>query len=313
MSQPPQSPWGQGSPNAGGQDPSYGQSSPEFGQASPEFGQSSPEFGQQPPSFGQDAPAFGSDGGASPYGQQPSPAAAPAFGGADASGTSGAGGAQPPAKGGKGKYVLFGCIGCAVLVIILALVGTGIFLVVRNGDDGGSTTGQEQTEGGGSGSDDSGGEDSGSGSGSGAGTQDDPYSAGSTFEVENGSGGTLEVTVGEINWDATDEVMEANSLNTEPEAGETYILVPLTATYSGSDTQSTLATTVEFVGPSGTGYTDEDLTITPHDTTDVPELADGETGEWEVGIRVPTDDTGSGVVSINPGYDETTAVWVEVG
>ena len=132
-SQPPQNGWGspqssdpygQPSPNGGyGQDAGYGQQ-PGYGQ-SPSYDQDS-GYGQQP--------GYGQDGS---YSQDP--AFAPSFGG----GT----GQAPEPQGGEPKksklMPILLCAGCAVLALIVIVVGAGIFLFTR---DDGEPTGSPEAD-----------------------------------------------------------------------------------------------------------------------------------------------------------------------
>lgn len=317
MSQPPQDGWGQ--PPSG--DP-YGQPSPNGG-----FGQQG--YGQQ--GYGQDQQGYGQPSPNSGFGQ--GPASAPNFGDNAGQGF-GAQGATPK-KSNKVPIII--CAGCAVLALLLILVGGGIFLFTRG--DGGPTSGgetstQEPSEKpSASPSEQPSDEPSESPSespsetpseqpsvepseapaGGGEGTKDSPYTTGQKFTLEDSEGGTLDVTIGELNWDATDAVMETNEFNTKPEEGQTYILVPVELTYHGAGTaEPIMALTIDYVSDSGNTFSDEG-TVSPHSAFDVGTLHDGGTGNWDIGIIIPNDQVKKGALTVEVLFDfDSEPVWVAV-
>lgn len=341
MSQPPQNPWGQppSDDGLGGQDPAGQQGSwqqdPAAGQgdfaqqpgqygapgqydAAGQYGQAG-GYGQpsangygQPSANGAGQPSFGQGTPAPGFGDPQNPSFTPAFGGAPQGG-------EPPKKGNGGKIALFVCIGCAVLAVLLVLVGGGIFLFSNSGGDDptdppSTTTSEPET------TDpttepetmDPTTEEPTTQAAGDKGTKDNPYSIGETFTLEDGNGGTIDVTVGEINWEATDEVKKANSFNEDPEDGSTYILVPITVTYHGSDSlEPFLSVSGEYVTPEGNSYSDAG-TVTPHSSIDVGTLYDGGTGEWEEGIIIPADQAKKGSFTFTSLLDFTgEKIWVK--
>src|SRR5699024_6400220 len=145
----------------------------------------------------------------------------------------------------------------------------------------------------------------------GGGTKDSPYALGETFTSEDADGGTLDVTLGEVDWDATDAVMEANEFNTEPEDGETYILVPIEVTYHGDDSfEPGFSLSVEYVSDKGNSYSDAGA-ITPDSRIDVGTVYDGGTAAWSDGILSPQDQVDSGSFTVQALLDFTgDKVWV---
>ena len=310
MSQPPQGGWGP-QDNSAGQD-GYGQG---YGQASPNsYGQGYDQ------SYGQPS--------ADAYGQ----GSANSYGGYDASFGQGDMSGEQPKKGGAGKIALFVCIGCAVLALIAGLIGGGIFLFTRGGDDGGQTQGQEQgkddggdtggdeggdtggDEGGDGGSDqggdtggdkggdtgatggdkggdtggDKGGDKGGDTGATGGGTRDNPLALGETFTLNDGEGGTIDVQLGEVNWDATQAMMEANQFNDQPGEGERYILVPVTVTYHGDGSLSpAFGVHVEYVSSGGNSFSPGG--VTPNSALEVGELYDGGNATYDLAYIVPDD------------------------
>lgn len=329
MSQPPQNPWAQ--PPS---DDQYGASS-----ANGAYGQEPQSYGQQ----GYDQQGYGQDAGQGGYGQPSANAGygqeaqdfgqqssfAPAFG-ADGQ-QAYAQHAEPPKK--STKVPLLVCAGCAVLALIVIIVGTGIFLFTR--DDGEPTGGGPTTEG--TTSEETSGEETSEeatteeatseeatteeatseeateASGDGQGTKDAPYAIGETFTLDDGSGGSLEVIIGEVDWDATDAVMEASSSNEDPGEGETYILVPVSLTYHGDGTAEPgyFSLTVDYVGESGNSFSDEGA-LTPQSWIGVGTLHDGGTGEWQYGIIIPEDQARTGSFTVSTLMNFTSdPVWVK--
>lgn len=235
-----------------------------------------------------------------PYGQGPS--SAPSFGGEGGQGFAPQGGAPKKSK----TLPIILCAGCAVLVLLLVLVGGGIFLLTRDG--GGSTGGGATTTHAGS---DEGGADEGGSSGEGDGSEDSPYALGEQFTLGEGSEETLDVSIGEVDWDATEAVMGESDSNTEPGDGETYILVPVTATYHGSDeAMPGFVLSVDYVTSSGDSYTDEN-SIVPDDWVSLPPMQDGDSAEWNIGMIVPEDQIQDGSFAVTPLMDFTAdPIWV---
>lgn len=334
MSQPPQNPWGQppsddqhGQQSANG---GYGQGPQPYGQ---QQGYGEEGYGQQ--GYGQGSPsgAYGQPSPNSGYGQDPqgwgqAPSAAPAFG-ADGQQPY-AQHAEPPKKSSKTPLIV--CAGCAVLALIVLLVGGGIFLFTRDGGeptDDRTTSEQATTEDGEEPTEEDAtteeatseeatteeatSEEATEAAADGKGTKDAPYAIGEKFTLDDGSGGTLEVVIGEVDWDATDAVMEASSANEQPGEGETYILVPVSMTYhgDGSAEPGYFALTADYVGESGDTFSDGG-TLTPQSWLDAGTLHDGDTGEWQYGIIIPEDQakTGSFTVSTLMNFS-ADPVWVK--
>lgn len=316
MSQPPQNGWGR-SPSGD----TYGQSSPNGGYGQQGFGQGQPGYGQgqagyPQPGYGQASPNGG-------YGQDAS--FAPSFGDAGGQGAYPQGGA--PKKSNKLPIIL--CAGCAVLILLLVLVGGGLFLLARTGTGaagGGDATASatvedptdeatdaptdgttdEPTEAPSEESSEAPSETpSEAPAGGGDGTESSPYAIGETFTIGDGDDGTYDITIGEINWDATDEVMAVSDTNTAPGDGMTYILVPMTLTYHGSGTASPgFAVIMEYVSSAGTTYGDE-YALVPNDWLYIGDLADGESGSWETAMIVPTDEVQDGRITVRALLDFT--------
>lgn len=351
MSQPPQNGWGQ-QPQSGdpfGQDPQggYGQPSPNGG-----YGQDQQGFGQDQQGYGQQSAngGYGQQSANGDYGQQSAnggygqptqqdqsggfgdaPSFAPAFGDGGPGQTE-----QLPVKKGPGKlpFIIGGC--CVLLVLALIVVGGGIFLFSRGGEPtgggGGETTTEEETTEEETTTAEETTEESpteeatteeetseeattekSAAAGDGKGTEDSPYALGQKFTLEDGEGGTLDVTISEVNWDATKTVMDTNEFNTEPGSDETYILVPVEMTYHGDgEAEAFMSLVIEYVSSSGARYTDEG-TVTPHNSIEVETMKDGDTASWEVGMIVPKSNTEDGKLAVESLFNfEGEPVWVAV-
>lgn len=291
MSQPPQNGWGQsdGSYDPGAPQGGYGQSSPNAGYGG--YGQASPHGG-----YGQDqgaggyAPSFGADAGYAP---------------------------QPPKKSGS-KLAILLCAGCAVLVLLLVLVGGGIFLLSRGGDEptgGEDTTTQEETSGEETTEEETSEEQTteeetsaeqtteeqteGGADPSALGTRENPIPVGQAVTLKDTEGGELDVTFGNVNWDATALIKETNQFNEDPGEGEVHIMVPVTVTYRGSgsvDPGWTVSTT--FVGGNGNSYSEAALVV-PDGPFEQGEIFDGATAEMNVPFTIPADQARTGAFQVS--------------
>ncbi|ASK65693.1 hypothetical protein CFK39_07425 [Brachybacterium avium] len=81
---------------------------------------------------------------------------------------------------------------------------------------------------------------------------------GSTFPLRSTAlGGEVEVTVTEVDWDATEEIHEANSFNEEPREGNRYLLLTVEGAYHGDGFDGIGAgnwANVTYVAQDGTEY-----------------------------------------------------------
>ena len=317
MSQPPQNPWGQppsddqhGQQSANG---GYGQGPQPYGQ---QQGYGEEGYGQQ--GYGQGSPsgAYGQPSPNSGYGQDPqgwgqAPSAAPAFG-ADGQQPY-AQHAEPPKKSSKTPLIV--CAGCAVLALIVLLVGGGIFLFTRDGgeptDDrttseqatteDGEETSEEPTEE--ETSEEATTEEATSEEATAAASSGGQHAIGDTFTV-GAEGTTVDVTVGEVNWDATEEVVGmAYAENPEPAAGNRYITVPLTMTYHGAEeTVGGLLVIPTYVSGSGAEI-ETSSALAPEYEGFIATVNDGDTVSYEVVFEIPDAEAESGHFAIVPFSD----------
>ena len=297
MSQPPQNGWGQPS----GNDP-YGQQ----GAYDPQSG-----YGQQSGSDQQNS--FGQQGG---YGQQPggsaadgsfgqSPSFAPSFGDGQT-----AAAPAPQKSGGGGRIAIFVCAGCAVLALLLVVVGGGIFWFSGRGDDeAAETTSAEETSAEETTQEETAedpvteeeptteeatSEEATTEEATSAASSGGQYAIGETFTIGS-DGTTVDVTVGEVNWDATEAVLAVPYMeNPEPAAGNRYITVPLTLTYHGAEeTIGGLLVLPTYV--TGGGAEIQTATaIAPDYEGYIATVNDGDTVSFEVVFEIPDADANSG-------------------
>lgn len=127
------------------------------------------------------------------------------------------------------------------------------------------------------------------------GSRDNPAPLGATITGEN-----WEVVVNEVIPDATEEVMAANPYNDEPDAGHQYLMVNLTATYTGEDASSDFEVGVAFVSADGRVFhTYDALVVAPDPTFGSTELYSGASSTGNDVISVPSG--AEGLLRISPG------------
>src|SRR5690625_7573661 len=81
--------------------------------------------------------------------------------------------------------------------------------------------------------------------------------------------------------------MDANQFNDEPGDGETYILVPVTVTYSGSESVSpSFLLSVSYVAGTGNSYR-EASAVAPNDSIYANEIYVGGTEEFDLPFLIP--------------------------
>jgi len=126
--------------------------------------------------------------------------------------------------------------------------------------------------------------------------------------------GSLDISVGEVEWDATDWVNEQNSHNPKPTDQGKYIMVQAEVTYHGPDEFSSSAfVPVDYVAADGTPY-EEAGVVTPG-TTEKLSLKDGDSGTLYWVFMVPKDTPEGGHFVLADGLPQDEALvegqWVE--
>lgn len=112
------------------------------------------------------------------------------------------------------------------------------------------------------------------------------------------NGGTMSVTLGNVNWDANSAIADANMFNEEAPEGQVYILVPVTIQYSGPETITPwIELDVSYVAVDGRSYNEASVVVDA-DLMDIGDLYDGGTAEGEIPFLIPESAVGSGVFSV---------------
>lgn len=105
--------------------------------------------------------------------------------------------------------------------------------------------------------------------------------------------GTVDISIGDVNWDAAEWVNEQNSHNPQPTDQGKYIMVQAELTYHGPGEFSSYAfMPVDYVAADGTPY-EEAGVVTP-DTTNRLTLQDGQSGIVHWVFMMPKDTPESG-------------------
>ncbi|WP_100444563.1 hypothetical protein [Glycomyces xiaoerkulensis] len=114
---------------------------------------------------------------------------------------------------------------------------------------------------------------------------DAPLEPGATAEIADWT-----VSIGETVPDATDQILEAESMNDEPESGNVYFMFEIVATNNGEDAADPFMDLVWGVWDGGEEVGSEPLVLLPDDLVDVGDVATGESGSGNVVIEVPEGD-----------------------
>lgn len=214
----------------------------------------------------------------------------------------------PPHRPRTSFYLTVGCLS----VIAGLVLGVGGFFGVRaiQGDGGGSTAGEERTDG-----------------SEGEPTVLDETPAGPDAAVPFGSTfpmhsqtleGDVDVTFVEMNWDATEEIAAANSLNDPPGEGNRYLMLTVEGVYHGSGTPDPVLGSwmgATYVTEDGTEYSRVHL-VTPNydDLVERQGAGDGDTFRAEMPFEVPAEIEGGGHLVLHQGTQAVDeGVWVEAG
>jgi hypothetical protein len=257
MSTPPNEPWN-GQPQddgAFGNDYGYGST----GRAPQDPSAADAAADSSMPQWSSDAPAYGSaPSHSSPQYSAPSPApglSSPSYGGPIAA---------PPKKTRVWPFLVGGgcCLLVVILVVVVALVG---FLNLGSDDTGGTDTGGT------------------------AGTREDPYPVGTTVELANYDEGTIEVVLGETNWEPGAAELGDDYSYLEPDAGNTWIIVPVTMTYHGEGSVSPLTDVqLQYVTTEGRGFDQEIFFMGENSASDKEDVYDGASVDFDVLLQIST-------------------------
>ncbi|MET0713401.1 MAG: DUF4190 domain-containing protein [Mycetocola sp.] len=141
------------------------------------------------------------------------------------------------------------------------------------------------------------------------GTRENPAPIGTTVEMTSVGAPLYEVTLGAPTLDATTVVAAANQFNEAAPAGFQYAVVPVTVTYTGTETGTPwIDLQVEFVSAAGTTHTSSDsLAVGPSPTfMEVNELYPGASGTGNIVIAIPTADAAAGAWTVTPLFSGDT-------
>ncbi|QNO36932.1 hypothetical protein H4J02_10720 [Protaetiibacter sp. SSC-01] len=126
-----------------------------------------------------------------------------------------------------------------------------------------------------------------------------PAAVGDTVTFSDYSGADQwQVVVGAPNLDATADVLAADEYNEQPQPGNVYIVVPMTVTYLGEDTDLPYMLYTELL-TSGMDVYDVSYADYPGNIYDADELATGETADVNLVFEVPADATPGSVLRIS--------------
>ena len=128
------------------------------------------------------------------------------------------------------------------------------------------------------------------------GTRENPIPVGTSFASKD-----WEVVVNSIEPDATAEVVAANMFNDEPDAGNAYMLINLSATYLGEGSSIDSMVSVAFVDADGAVYKSSDsMTVAPDPAFGANELYTDASSTGNIAIEVPSG--AEGLVRVEPGF-----------
>ncbi|WP_456286706.1 DUF4352 domain-containing protein [Microbacterium sp. JZ70] len=135
------------------------------------------------------------------------------------------------------------------------------------------------------------------------GTRENPAPLGSAV-----SGDEWTVTVNSVTLGATDAVLAENMINQPPAEGEEYILVGVTATYTGQDEGMAAEVQIEYVTPDGVSIAGYDtIAVAPDALDTLATLYSGAQVTGNVVLAVPSATAASGLIAVTPGLFADTA------
>lgn len=140
------------------------------------------------------------------------------------------------------------------------------------------------------------------------GTRANPYPLGTELSSSDWT-----VTVNSVDLDADAAVAAENQFNESPAEGHNYILVNLTATYTGEDPNGANPWVgVSYVSSAGNTFSAADQSVvTPESFDSLATLYEGASETGNIALHVPSEDVEDGVLSVDPDMFADT-VYVEV-
>ncbi|WP_306231932.1 hypothetical protein [Agrococcus beijingensis] len=128
------------------------------------------------------------------------------------------------------------------------------------------------------------------------GTRDNPWRAGDELVTDE-----WELVVGATNLDANAVVADGNMFNDPPEPGFQYIQVPLSVTYVGDESASTMEIQVAYVAASGETYEAWDASVAVPDDNQMQELYSGGSASFNEYLMVPSEGIADGLLRVEVG------------
>ncbi len=129
---------------------------------------------------------------------------------------------------------------------------------------------------------------------------DNPAAVGDTVTFSDYDGvEQWDVVVGAPNLDATADVLAAYEYNEQPAAGNVYIVVPMTVTYLGEDTDLPYMLFTDLLTNQANDVYDISYAQYPGSIYDAGELAAGESAEVNLVFEVPADEVAGSLLRIN--------------
>lgn len=122
-----------------------------------------------------------------------------------------------------------------------------------------------------------------------------------------------DVVVNSVDLDATEEILTANSFNKAPAAGQTYMMVNLTMTYTGNNGQGEMPIPlIYFVAASGNSFDAWSSGILAPSSFDLSSpLYEGASTTGNIVLAVPADGASSGVLTVQAGAGDKAFVAVQ--
>ena len=145
-------------------------------------------------------------------------------------------------------------------------------------------------------------DDAAGGSGDEVGTRANPAPLGTIVELSDDSGLQYRIALGASNLSADALVAAENQFNEVAPEGMQFAMVPVTATYMGTETGSPYYDiTIEFVSAAGTTHTTFDsFVVEPAPSlSDINELYSDGTGTGNVVVLIPTADAAQGTWAVS--------------
>lgn len=128
-------------------------------------------------------------------------------------------------------------------------------------------------------------------------SRDNPLPVGSSIESKEWS-----YTINSVDLNATDAVMAENPFNDAPADDQQYILINVTATYTGNDAEGSIPLgSVAYVSADGNTFAAHDsLAVAPDDFDQLGTLYEGASTTGNIAIAVPSEGIENGVLAVSP-------------